>query len=326
MIKKIISITILLLFIGSTITVNANINDDTKRTHIITVDNEGDGDFINIQDALNAAETGDTINVYSGIYRDDDTIDVRKKTSISLIGISHELGSGDDTGKPSVGRIKLADTKNSVIKGFNITHRHEGIIVFTSANNVFSHNNISKCAEGIRFAYLGSSNPNVTVDNVIEYNNVTRNSIGIYIGGRTTIRNNFIANNYFLGMMISGSLNKIRNNHFINNGKYSMYGDPTGAAIGLYESYFSFFENNHFENNVYAFQIGMGYGNFIRENNFINSQEKDVFFINAFNIWSRNYWNESRDTPKAIPGFIYFPIPWIQFDWRPAKEPYDITL
>ena len=43
----------------------------------------------------------------------------------------------------------------------------------------------------------------------------------------------------------------------------------------------------------------------------------------------QNYWNESRILPKPIFGDILiikllFIFQWIQFDWRPAKEPYDI--
>ena len=44
-----------------------------------------------------------------------------------------------------------------------------------------------------------------------------------------------------------------------------------------------------------------------------------------FNL-DENYWNRPRFLPKPIfgsRGFIGI-IPWVQFDWHPAKEPYDI--
>jgi hypothetical protein len=47
------------------------------------------------------------------------------------------------------------------------------------------------------------------------------------------------------------------------------------------------------------------------------------------NRWSRNYWSEhSGILPKAIRGnmeFLFF-IPRLEFDWHPAKEPYDIEV
>jgi len=67
---------------------------------IIIVDDENDGDFVRIKDALNYVNPGDTIEVYSGTY-DEHTIIIDKK-EITLLGISHELGHGYDTGKPFV--------------------------------------------------------------------------------------------------------------------------------------------------------------------------------------------------------------------------------
>jgi hypothetical protein len=45
-----------------------------------------------------------------------------------------------------------------------------------------------------------------------------------------------------------------------------------------------------------------------------------------------NYWGQPRTKPYPIYGKIYgkigpfyrIALPWVQFDWHPAKEPYDI--
>jgi len=45
------------------------------------------------------------------------------------------------------------------------------------------------------------------------------------------------------------------------------------------------------------------------------------------NCWRRNYWSgHSGILPKAIHGvyWLIFEIPWFEFDWLPAKKPYDI--
>jgi len=53
---------------------------------------------------------------------------------------------------------------------------------------------------------------------------------------------------------------------------------------------------------------------------------------NSFrNQWNNNYWDDYLGFgPKVIPGKIHIPqipsltIPWFNFDWHPAKEPFDI--
>ena len=53
---------------------------ETKNNYIVSqwknikVDNEGDGDFLSIQAAINAANPGDIIEVYSGNYPEHITI------------------------------------------------------------------------------------------------------------------------------------------------------------------------------------------------------------------------------------------------------------
>lgn len=50
------------------------------------------------------------------------------------------------------------------------------------------------------------------------------------------------------------------------------------------------------------------------------------------NKWSRNYWDRPRLLPKPIIGTrrivinedLFLDIPWVNFDWHPAQEPYDI--
>ena len=55
------------------------------------------------------------------------------------------------------------------------------------------------------------------------------------------------------------------------------------------------------------------------------------------NQWRGNYWGGNKTQPKLIfgelvliqppahgPGYGLI-IPWVNIDWRPAKEPYDIN-
>ena len=91
------------------------------------MDDEGDGDFVSIQAAINAAKDGDTIEVYSGIYHENLVVNKR----VSLIGIPYELGEGNDEGKPviegswSCNKTAAIEVKTScVIKNFFCTGKY----------------------------------------------------------------------------------------------------------------------------------------------------------------------------------------------------------
>lgn len=67
--------------------------------------------------------------------------------------------------------------------------------------------------------------------------------------------------------------------------------------------------------------------NKIHRNNFINNVRGAYFYESFSNNWNGNYWGKPRLFPKLIRGErigIIFWIPWFNFDWRPAQEPYDI--
>ena len=68
------------------------------------------------------------------------------------------------------------------------------------------------------------------------------------------------------------------------------------------------------------------FGNLITNNNFIDNRWDPVFINSIHNLWFHNYWDDwHKIVPKPIFGinliFLTIQIPWIQFDWHPAKEP-----
>jgi len=47
------------------------------------------------------------------------------------------------------------------------------------------------------------------------------------------------------------------------------------------------------------------------------------------NLWDHNYWNRPRLLPKLILGIKIIDEKkkiFAEFDWHPAKEPYDILI
>jgi nitrous oxidase accessory protein NosD len=124
------------------------------------VDNEGDGEYITIQAALDAAHPGDTIEVYSGTYNEH--IIVMKE--VSLNGIDHELGNGSDTGKPVIDAqgtesVVTITADNVNITGFIIQNGVYGIF-FTTTNcsRIIGNTITGNSKEGIHVGVPSHSN------------------------------------------------------------------------------------------------------------------------------------------------------------------------
>ena len=78
--KKIIGISIILIMILTILSLNTS--SPTAYNDFITVDDDGNADFTQIQDAIDYASEGDTIFVYNGTYYEMILID----KSINLMG------------------------------------------------------------------------------------------------------------------------------------------------------------------------------------------------------------------------------------------------
>jgi len=95
-----------------------NMNTSTNESNNTwIVDDEGDGDFRSIQKAINNANSGDTIEVYSGIYNEDITIDKK----LVLKGISSEFDAGDDSGVPILNGLYKKNVVVIKADGCNLT-------------------------------------------------------------------------------------------------------------------------------------------------------------------------------------------------------------
>jgi len=195
----------------------------------ISVDNEGDGDYSSIQDAIDNATDGDIIEVYSGEYQEK--LVVNKQ--ISLIGLDYELGSGDDTGKPIIDGIPTytvirINHDNCMVKGFKIMNGNRGIHISYASNCTISGNLMSNNNDyGILLDH-GSKN-NIS-DNIIMYNNIF--GIFIFSGSNHNISNNTISNGIWMssshdiivcdnsvekGIGLNGAVISHYNTHDINN-------------------------------------------------------------------------------------------------------------
>lgn len=96
--KKLLVVGLILLLVG--VNIPSIPSKPLSAGNIITVDNEGDGDYISIKEAVNNSNSGDIIKVYSGTYLEQ-KINISIE-NITLYGVPYELGIGNDTGRPVI--------------------------------------------------------------------------------------------------------------------------------------------------------------------------------------------------------------------------------
>ena len=283
------------------ISINPSIAVDTVKKpskpisygNTLYVGGSGPGNYTSIQDAVNDSEYGDTVFVHSYSSPYYENVVVNK--SISLIGEDRDTTIIDGSDRGNVINISAGWVS---ISGFTIQYYgghywvYDAIIYISSDCNTITCNIISNNYKGI---YLSGSSSNTISGNTISNNG---DGIELYKSINNTFKRNTITNNS-CGIFLSGSkLNTITGNTISNN------------ADGIYLEY--------------------SFINFILGNNFFN-KVRDAFFWNSFlNRWNHNYWSRPRILPKNIFGlmgmFEYLVFPWFNFDWFPAKEPYDIGV
>jgi parallel beta-helix repeat protein len=102
------------------------------------------------------------------------------------------------------------------------------------------------------------------------------------------------------------------------------------SEIGIYvQSKRSIITRNTMQDNNCGMYLNSAYFNEITENNFINNERHFDFYVAFQNTIDSNYWERLVNIgPKPLLGIAFFfpPIPWLFFDWNPAKEPYDIEV
>jgi hypothetical protein len=351
--KKCLTVGIILLFVG-TCTIPSITSEQTYDKNIITVDDEpGDADFTSIKEAANASSPGDTIEVYSGTYPEQEICIV--KDNVTLLGVAHELGGGNDSGKPLIqghgnGRVLRVEASHVDVSNFQIEHPGAFSSICISVheqNNItisdcIIHSSKKEINDGIQ---VGKCN-NTRIIN----NDISNCSGGILASsqrpGSLTITGNIITDcTPYCGIYLVANQQNISGNRIVRCGENgikicgtnnTIYGnDIDSCPIGVCSPVLDFTENDR--------------GNTITKNNFKNysrdawwNREILLYFFGLYrskkDTWIGNYWDTWIGIgPHRILGWlvigIVFPIdgggfgfliPWFEYDRHPAKQPYDI--
>jgi parallel beta-helix repeat protein len=239
---RLIFLSIILFLSGCTIDSSEKSYDNIIPNGLY-VCSSGEKEFTSIQDAIDTADTGQTIFVFSGVY--DERLIINK--TINLIGEDPKSTIID--GK-KLGRVLIiTDEGFCTITGFTIQNSMSNVpgIEIKASNNNISNNIIKDTYIGINSVgsnhnylynntfisntmyaiYIGSrSDYNVINKNVLE-----DNSYGLRIKGsqhNQVVGNEFRNNRRGIYLCCGSSGNIVYHNNFVNNSVWSARDDVTG--------------------------------------------------------------------------------------------------
>jgi len=265
-----------------------------SRGDTLYVGGSGPGNYSKIQDAIDAADNGDTVFVYSGQYAENLII----SKSISLVGehTSTTIISQNES-KTIIAIRSVADVN---IRNFTIKKIQRGLIdgihITDCTNITITNIRFISCHSALYFI----DNEFISIHNNIFYNC----SFGIQLirVQNAIVHDNIISGNvYAYGLQLEYS-KKIT----IRDNSISQFLYP----LVIWDSILCLITRNN------IFGSGHGIGGVSQS-----------FFI----LYYRNYWNRPRILPKIIYR-VFFPnpnnhwqfIPFLCIDLRPARLPYDI--
>lgn len=316
---------------------------DARKGRIIYVDDDNinppyvwDGSlehpFPIIDLAIDAAMNGDTIFVFNGTYYG--SLYVNK--TVTMIG-EEKNSTFIGQGPPYVIAI-VADQVN--ITGFTIMKcegfgGHAGIKI-TSNDNTISGNIIRETFAGIDIC-------SPSTNNRIEENEIMNNNYGIsiYNSSGNVVIHNYCYNNSFDDIgLLAGSNNYIMNNTIMSGIEFqhretnttisgniiTECGHNGNYGICFLESPSNRIVDNVFlQNQDYCIVLLEAPNTLISGNTFLDNVKNATFYNSPGTIWWGNYWDRPRLLPRPIYGvktIFNHDLPWLAFDWRPAKEPF----
>ena len=346
--KKVVTFAVIVLFIGMSITPSTGTTVVKKSTmptplgNILYVGGGGPGNYSKIQDAIDNASDGDTVFVYSGLYREG-VITVNK--SINIIGENKNTTIVDGYGHWCVFLFPYNGKDNIKLSGFTIQNakKHNkygtGVYIYSSHHVICGNIIQGNDYVGIR---LDRSHHNHIHDNIFKNNGITvskpswSGGVRCLLSNYNIIEDNIFKNNSYGIQFDNGDINDISKNVIINSSKHGIRLWGTRNTI----------ISNHIINNDNGVLLDHALKTLVANNNIYNNNKKGSFVVSGMGVifgrnkWVNNYWGPILPRIKIISGILkilvgwdpitgegyYKKIKWIQFDWHPAQEPYDIPM
>jgi len=318
------------------------------------------GNYGTIQAAINAAASGDIIEVSGGPYYEHIVIN----KSITLRGIGNPIIDGQQL-FPAIVQVVV---DNVEISGFTIRNGLYNDGIYMEKPGAMPLNNFTIRSNIIKNNYIGIWLSRCTKVNL--YNNtLTKNQYGIriYESGFNKITKNIIDASWVYGIYIySNSKNNTFESNSLSTNKYGMYLEWSNYntislnkinsskvyALRLSWTTATLVKGNDILKNQYGVYVWNCSGNTFYYNNFIeNSIQVDKYDANLTqNVWDTNvcpgakgnYWSDYTgvddgsgkgrwgETRKANDGIGDTKIPhsqvtgvsWFGLDWYPLMYPW----
>jgi parallel beta-helix repeat protein len=281
-------VTLILLCGQSTVIVRGE-----SRTWI--VDSHGGGDYRTIQQAINAAQTGDTVFVHAGIYPEQVTI----SKSINLIGEDSDNTVIDGKNFPISSIVNIYANHVS-LTGFKIA-RFSQYAIDISANDTNVHgNNIEALApvtsiNGGLIVAVGLGIEQGVTRNLVNQNNLVNVHIAFSLQNTydNILENNnlFMAKDAGIGIVLYNSTGNIITNNIIEAPESCLY----GLAIDLSN-------NNRISNNIVTgnygsiFEYSSAYRNLMVNNTFAADGNDTIMLANSYEniFYGNNFQNHKQ--------------------------------
>lgn len=231
--RKAIVIGIILLFFGmyavSASDTLVTTNSQLMNREWLYVGGTGPGNYTTIQSAINDANPGDTVFVYSGTYYENVVVN---KDNINLIGENNDTTVIDGL---SLGDAVDIMSEGVTITGFTVQDGFFGIVLFPYYNNNTVIGNIAH--SNLAGIYVWLSNNNTVIGNTA-YSNVDY-GIQVWLSNNNIVMGNTVSNNDCGIFIDSSSNNSVTENTVLNNDNgifidSSSYNHLTGNIVSNY--------------------------------------------------------------------------------------------